>query len=78
MTMLTAPQVLDNYYLDARCMLLEIAATLDRFDRAAGSDEDACHDPRLDRLYEALQVLADRTAPPDRSERLLLLFSDPD
>ena len=33
--MLTAEKVLDNYYLDTRCMLIEIAALLDRFDRAA-------------------------------------------
>ena len=32
--MLTADKVLDHYYLDTRCMLIEIAALLDRYDRA--------------------------------------------
>ena len=36
--MLKPSQVLDNYYLDTRCMLIEIAATLDRYDRAVGQD----------------------------------------
>jgi hypothetical protein len=77
--MLTAPQVLDEYFLDARCMLLEIAATLDRYDAAhqrAGSASEA-GDPRLEKLYESLAILADRGAASNRAERLLNLFSDP-
>ncbi len=72
--MLTAEQVLDKYFLDARCMLLEVAATLDRFDRAEGGGSG---DPRLDKLHEALAIVADRQASADRAERLLTLFSDP-
>ena len=76
--MLTAERVLDEYFLDTRCMLVEIAATLDRYDaaceRAGGSGED---DPRLAKLYESLSILADKGAGPDRAERLLTLFSDP-
>jgi hypothetical protein len=75
--MLTAEQVLDKYFLDARCMLLEIAATLDRYDRAGEAQGNGSADPRLERLYESLTILADRTAAPDRAERLLRLFSDP-
>ena len=71
--MLTAEQVLDNYFLDARCMLLEIAATLDRYDRAGSGGDD----PRLEKLYQALTDLADRKVAPERAERLLTLFSDP-
>jgi hypothetical protein len=77
--MLTAEQVLDKYFLDVRCMLLEIAATLDRFDRAGEGPEsgDGSADPRLEKLYQSLAIVADRKAAPDRAERLLRLFSDP-
>ena len=77
--MLTAEKVLDKYFLDARCMLLEIAATLDRFDRAGQRQESATGsaDPRLEKLHESLAILAARKTTPDRAERLLTLFSDP-
>ena len=75
--MLTAEQVLDKYFLDARCMLLEIAATLDRYDRADEGQGNGSADPRLEKLYESLAILADRKSTPDRAERLLTLFSDP-
>jgi hypothetical protein len=77
--MLSAPQVLDEYFLDARCMLLEIAATLDRHDASVERDESssAGGDPRLEKLYQSLGILANRQAGPDRAERLLRLFSDP-
>ena len=76
--MLTAKQVLDNYYLDTRCMLIEIAALLDRYDRAvaAGGDEAVAGVDRLDRIYQALTLLAERETTSNRSERLLNLFSD--
>jgi hypothetical protein len=76
--MLTAKQVLDNYYLDTRCMLIEIAALLDRYDRAAakGGDEAVAGVDRLDRIYQALTLLAERETTSNRGERLLNLFSD--
>ncbi len=76
--MLTAEKVLDNYYLDTRCMLIEIAALLDRFDRAAGREPGRAtsRDDRLDRIYQALTLLAERESGANRSERLLNLFSD--
>lgn len=77
--MLTAKQVLDEHFLDTRCMLLEIAATLDRHDaacaRAAGEADPG--DPRLEKIYRSLGILADENAGPNRAERLLSLFSDP-
>jgi len=75
--MLTAQKVLDKYFLDARCMLLEIAATLDRYDQGGEGQGDGGADPRLEKLYESLAILADRKAAPDRARRLLTLFSDP-
>ena len=77
--MLSAPEVLDRYYLETRCQLLELAATLDRLDLAVQreADESVAADPRLERLRTTLDMLADRKTTPDRAERVLRLFSDP-
>ena len=77
--MLTAGEVLGTYFLETRCQLLEIGAMLDRLDRAAsdGSSGDLLADPRLIKIYQSLQLLAERKTAPDRAERLLNLFSDP-
>ncbi len=76
--MLTAQQVIDRYFLDTRCQLLEIAATLDRHDAARSRDgRSETNDPRWEKIYQSLEILADRKASPDRAERLLRLFSDP-
>jgi hypothetical protein len=74
--MLTAQEVLDTYFLDARCELLELAATLDRLDLADGGTGRGLQDEGLQQIYEALQLLAERETSPDRAERLLNLFSD--
>ena len=74
--MLTAEQVLDRYFLDTRCMLLEIAAALDRYDRSGGGEATDTAG-RDEAIYRGLEILADRSASPDRAERLLKLFSDP-
>ena len=77
--MLTAEQVLDAYFLENRCMLLEIAATLDRLDaaRERGRATGAAGDPRLRKIYDSLAILADEDSAADRTKRLLGLFSDP-
>jgi hypothetical protein len=76
--MLTAEKVLDLYFLDTRCMLIEIAALLDRYDRAVQNESGAMPAgvDRLDRIYQALTLLAERETTANRSERLLNLFSD--
>lgn len=76
--MLTAKEVLDKEFLETRCMLVEIAAIMDRHERAGGGDdhEDEA-DERLQQIYQALDVLASPQASPDRGEQLLNLFSDP-
>jgi len=73
--MLTRSQVVNHSFLELRCYLLEIAATLDRYDRAPedGSNHD---DPRWLKVKQALQILTQERAQPDRTEELLLLFSD--
>jgi hypothetical protein len=69
---LSAPQVLDRVFLEVRARLLEIAAQLDRIDRAGGSVAD---DPRLARIRRGLELL--REDRPDRAEQVQLLFSLP-
>ena len=58
--MLTPTQTLDEYSLEVRCKLLEIAAILDRYDRACGREPDAAvnDDPRLARFRRSLAVLS--------------------
>ena len=73
-----ANEVLDSYYLEARCQLLEIAAMLDRYDRASDGNAEPTTDNRIDLMYESLAMLSQRETATSRSERLLNLFSDPE
>ncbi len=70
---MTKSQVLDRYFLEHRAKLIDLAAFLDRVDRAPGGDN--FHDPRLPALREALALLHD--GQPDRARRVLERFSDP-
>lgn len=72
MTPMTARTALDAAFLDARCRILDLAATLDRIGRGEGANETTT-DPRLDRVREALEVLLDRS--PARAERIQRIFS---
>ena len=62
--------ILDLYFLDARARLIDIAAFLDRVDRANGGT-----DFRHDAFRRALKALESGQA--DRAEKVLLAFSDP-
>lgn len=68
---LTAAQVLDREFLEMRAKVLELAASLDRLERAEGSVDG---DSRLVRLHHALECLLDG-GNSDRAERIQLLFS---
>lgn len=68
--MMTRQQVLDLYFLDARCKLIELAAFLDRVERAPGPD-----DFRLKAFRQALRVLSRQQ--PRKARQVLLAFSDP-
>ena len=69
---MAAAEVLEREFLGVRMRLIDVAAALDRIDRAEGSVAD---DPRLDQIRQALQVLSgDRSG---RAEKLQLLFSLP-
>lgn len=63
-------QLLDLYYLEARAKLIDLAAFLDRLDRAPGEG-----DFRLAAFNQALgQLQSEKTA---RAERVLKVLSDP-
>ena len=77
-SILTPSQVLGNYYLDTRWHLLETAAMLDRAQRGEAAhpeDESMKTDLRAQLLREALDVLASDSAEPNRTERLLMIFT---
>jgi hypothetical protein len=67
-----ATDVLDHDFLETRCKILEIAATLDRIDRAPtrhGEHPDA----RLGQLRQALEALVEPG--PGRAETIQRIFS---
>lgn len=69
---MNANAVLEREFLKTRAKILEVAAILDRIDRADGDVRDDPRHAQLRRGMEAL--LADE---PDRAERLQLIFSLP-
>jgi hypothetical protein len=72
MTPLPAARALDQFFLDARCRLLDIAATLDRVGR--GDDAAAvAADPRAEKIHKALAILA--SDKPNKAELIQQLFS---
>lgn len=67
---MTRSEAADRYFLEMRCRALDLAAALDRLDRAGG---DSDGDPRLTRLREAIAILGEDS--PGRAERIQLAFS---
>ncbi len=67
---MNALQVLDREFLEVRAKILEIAASLDRMDRADG---DVSMDPNRQLLVRGIDLLLSNQ--PDRAERFQRLFS---
>ena len=67
---LDASEVLNREFLEIRARLLQVAASLDRMDRAAGSVHG---DGRLQGIQRALEILQGSGA--DRAEQIQLVFS---
>jgi hypothetical protein len=67
---MTRQEILDLYFVESRSKLIDIAAFLDRAQRAKGKD-----DFRLKAFHAALGQL--RSGKPDRARRVLLRLSDP-
>lgn len=72
---LSGNDVLDEYFLEHRARLLDLAAFLDRIDRSQHADQ-ARQDPRYMAFQAALAVLGDCPAG-DRARRVQITFSDP-
>ncbi len=75
---LKAREVADRYFLEHRAKVLDLAAFLDRYDRAAQADgqpaSDRSDDVRLRAMTAALRLLID--GKPERARRVLELWSD--
>jgi hypothetical protein len=67
---MTKQKILDLYFLDARHKLIELAAFLDRIERADGED-----DFRLKAFHAAVGELSSRKK--EKAKKVLLTFSDP-
>ena len=67
-----ATAVLDRDFLETRCKILEIAAILDRIDRAPARHGEH-PDPRLTQLRQALEALL--VPEPGRAETVQRIFS---
>ncbi|MEI7765864.1 MAG: hypothetical protein WCJ97_00345 [Phycisphaerae bacterium] len=71
---LTGGDICDQYFMETRCKLIEIAATLDRLDRAADRSK-LNGDARLLFIQDALAILASDA--PNRAEAILRRYSLP-
>ncbi|MGH9630957.1 MAG: hypothetical protein ACRD7E_21820 [Bryobacteraceae bacterium] len=71
---LTTRQIVDEYFIENRTKLLDIAAFLDRLDRSADA-EDPGRDYRVRAFRNALHTMADGER--SRLMRVQMLFSDP-
>jgi hypothetical protein len=69
---LKASEVLNREFLEVRARLLQVAAALDRLDRAEGSVDD---DPRYQNIHRVLEVLSG--AKPGRAEQVQMILSRP-
>ena len=65
-------QILDREYLTLRAKILEIAASLDRIERADG---DISNDERMAEVRKGLEILLSDGS--TRAEKVQLLFSHP-
>ena len=64
-------QVVDAYFMEHRARLLDVAAFLDRVDRAGAGDDDF----RMRAFRAGVAILQDGR--PERARRILELLSDP-
>jgi hypothetical protein len=72
MNPLPAPRALDQYFLEARSRLLDLAAFLDRVGRGENA-EDIDADPRAGKIDQALEVLLSDQS--NKAERIQQIFS---
>ena len=69
---MNAEQILDREFLEIRAKILEVAAALDRLERADG---DISNDPRMKLISDGIKLIADTHTDAARAEKIQLLFS---
>jgi hypothetical protein len=67
-------QVMQEYFIENRTRILEIASFLDRLERASDAESPA-NDFRMIAMHRALTVLT--SSDPDKIGQIQLIFSDP-
>ena len=73
---LTQRELIAEYFMEHRVQVLELAAFLDRLDRARELDGE--DDFRMRSVQDALKTLVDDDVPPaHRVQRVQMIFSDP-
>ena len=68
----SAAKTLEQFFLEARCKILDVAAILDRLDRGEGT---VAEEQRLARIRQALEILLQPKE--GRAERVQQAFSLP-
>jgi hypothetical protein len=68
---LTGAELVDEYFIETRNRVLEVAAFLDRIERAGGASDDF----RMRALMDAIQALT--SVPGARVAHIQMLLSDP-
>ena len=71
---LNRSEAIELYFMEHRAKLIDVAAFLDRIDRAAG-EPGGRDDFRMIAFREAIEILSD--GQPHRARRVLELLSDP-
>lgn len=69
---LSQQNLIDEFFMESRTKILDIAAFLDRLDRSVS--EDGRNDFRILAMRDAMQELNSQV--PGRIERVLMIFSD--
>lgn len=75
---MTAEEIFQRDFLDMRAWILDLAAALDRLDRASSDPKDPGLNQsrnRLERIHAALATLQEDR--PGRAERIQMIFSLP-
>ena len=72
---LGAEDIVSRYFLEHRAKLIDIAAFLDRVDRAGDGESVAADDFRMRSLRAGIELLLDGR--PERARRILEILSDP-
>ena len=69
---MNSKEILDREFLEIRAKILEVAASLDRIQRAEG---EVSGDPRTKLIEDAIAIIASKQDAPNRAEMIQMLFS---